>query len=382
MTTTRSALDWRAHAQRLAGQLVASGDIRTPRWRDAIAAVPRHLLVPTAYEQDHSGRWTPWSTVDDLDRVYSPETLITDIDPAGIAVSSSTKPDLMARMLELLDARPGHRVLEVGTGTGYNAALLSHALGDEHVHSVDIDPDLVDAARARLAAIGYRPTLAAVDGAAGLPEHGPYDRIIATCSVPRVPWAWAQQLADDGVILADVKVALSAGNLVRLTRETDGTLTGRFTTRWAGFMAMRHHTAPTIPGPSPTSRDDATTRPTSMGLARVWETPPLWFLVNLWEPQPIGFGITLDPATRQPSGARYRAEDGSWCEITSRADRCIVTEGGPRRLWSNIEHATTRWRALGEPGWDRLGLTVSADQQTVWVDHPDGPAWNLLAERR
>ena len=145
MTTTRSALDWRAHAQRLAGQLVASGDIRTPRWRDAIAAVPRHLLVPTAYEQDHSGRWTPWSTVDDLDRVYSPETLITDIDPAGIAVSSSTKPDLMARMLELLDARPGHRVLEVGTGTGYNAALLSHALGDEHVHSVDIDPDLVDA---------------------------------------------------------------------------------------------------------------------------------------------------------------------------------------------------------------------------------------------
>ena len=209
MTTTRSALDWRAHAQRLAGQLVASGDIRTPRWRDAIAAVPRHLLVPTAYEQDHSGRWTPWSTVDDLDRVYSPETLITDIDPAGIAVSSSTKPDLMARMLELLDARPGHRVLEVGTGTGYNAALLSHALGDEHVHSVDIDPDLVDAARARLAAIGYRPTLAAVDGAAGLPEHGPYDRIIATCSVPRVPWAWAQQLADDGVILADVKVALA-----------------------------------------------------------------------------------------------------------------------------------------------------------------------------
>ena len=380
MTTTRSALDWRAHAQRLAGQLVASGDIRTPRWRDAIAAVPRHLLVPTAYEQDHSGRWTPWSTVDDLDRVYSPETLITDIDPAGIAVSSSTKPDLMARMLELLDARPGHRVLEVGTGTGYNAALLSHALGDEHVHSVDIDPDLVDAARARLAAIGYRPTLAAVDGAAGLPEHGPYDRIIATCSVPRVPWAWAQQLADDGVILADVKVAASAGNLVRLTRVDEDTLVGRFTTRWAGFMAMRHHhDIPTALTPIPTRGEGATYRTTDLDTPRVWEIPPLWFLINLWQ-GPVGFGYTLDPTTRQPTGAQYQTADGSWCHVTTDADgQHTVAEEGPRHLWSDIEHAYTRWQQLDEPDWDQLGLTVSRAEQTVWVDHPDGPAWNLPA---
>ena len=382
MTTTRGALEWRLRAQRLADQLVASGDIQDERWHAAVAAVPRHLLVPTAYEQDQSGRWMPWSTVDDLDRVYSPETLITDIDPAGIAVSSSTKPDLMARMLELLDARPGHRVLEVGTGTGYNAALLSHALGDEHVHSVDIDPDLVDAARARLAAIGYRPTLAAVDGAAGLPEHGPYDRIIATCSVPRVPWAWAQQLADDGVILADVKVAASAGNLVRLTRVDEDTLVGRFTTRWAGFMAMRHHhDIPTALTPIPTRGEGATYRTTDLDTPRVWEIPPLWFLINLWQ-GPVGFGYTLDSDTRQPTGALYTAADGSWCHTITESGRHTVAEGGPRRLWSTIEHAATRWRELDEPDWDRLGLTVSRAEQTVWIDHPEGPAWNLLAERR
>lgn len=377
MTTTRSALEWRPRAQRLADQLVASGDIQDERWHAAVAAVPRHLLVPTAYEQDQSGRWTPWSTVDDLDRVYSPETLVTDIDPAGLAVSSSTKPDLMARMLEVLDARPGHRVLEIGTGTGYNAGLLAHALGDEHVYSVDVDPELVGAARARLAAAGYRPTLAAADGAGGLPEHGPYDRIIATCSVPRVPWAWAQQLADDGVVLTDLKVALSAGNLVRLTRGLDGTLVGRFTRRWAGFMAMRHPDRPTIPVPDGGQRDSARTRRSAMELVRVWETPTLWFLVNLLAPGPIGFGLTMDAATRRPTGASYRSGDGSWCTVTERGD---VAEGGPRSLWEDVERAFELWRDVGEPGWGRFGLTATSERQTVWLDHPDGRAWTLPTE--
>lgn len=372
--TTTTGIDWQHRARRLADQLTERGDTRSPIWHAAVASVPRHLLVPTAYTQGPTGEWEPWDTSTDLDRVYSPETLITDIDPAGRAVSSSTKPDLMARMLEILDPQPGDRVLEIGTGTGYNAALLSHALGDENVFSVDIDPDLVGVAQSRLAAAGYQPTLAAADGADGLPDHAPYDRIIATCSVPRVPWAWAEQLADGGVILTDVKVAISAGNLVRLTWSEDGTLTGRFTTRWAGFMTMRHHgDAPVIPELRPINRDDATTRTTDLGMTRVWEAPPLWFLVNLQQPQPVTFGFTLDP-TRQPTGAQYRADDGSWCEVTEQGE---VTEGGPRRLWADIEHAARQWRDLGEPGWDRFGLTVTPTAQTVWLDHPDGTRWEL-----
>jgi protein-L-isoaspartate O-methyltransferase len=89
----------------------------------------------------------------------------------------------MARVLEDLELADGMRVLEVGTGTGYNAALLSHRLGAQHVHSVDIHPCLIAAARNRLANLGYHPRLAAVDGTAGWPDHAPYDRIIATCSV-------------------------------------------------------------------------------------------------------------------------------------------------------------------------------------------------------
>jgi protein-L-isoaspartate O-methyltransferase len=174
--------------------------------------------------------------------VYQNEPLITDLAVAAngnrVTVSSSTKPGLMVRMLEALDAHEGHRVLEIGTGTGYNAGLLSHRLGTERVFSVDIGARLVDAARGRLAGLRLVPTLSVAHGAGGMREHAPFDRIIATCSVPAVPWTWAEQLREGGLVLVDVKCSVHAGNLVLLTRHADR-LEGRSLTRWAGFMAIR-----------------------------------------------------------------------------------------------------------------------------------------------
>jgi protein-L-isoaspartate O-methyltransferase len=192
--TTQPVTDWAPRAQRLADLLVAQGDVHHPAWRAAVAAVPRHVFVPAAYQQDDTGTWQPVDVTSPsgLDLVYSPTTFITalvDRRTHQEAVSSSTKPDLMLRMLEVLDVHDGHKVLEIGTGTGYNAALLSHRLGTNLVFSVDIDPELVHSARNRLHTIGFRPTLVSADGAGGLPEHAPFDRIIAICSVPAVPWA-------------------------------------------------------------------------------------------------------------------------------------------------------------------------------------------------
>jgi protein-L-isoaspartate O-methyltransferase len=147
-------------------------------------------LVPRAYEQDNTGAWIEFDTTDMAERVYSPETLVTALETVGtyqICISSSTKPDLMVRMLETLDVHDGHRVLEIGTGTGYNAALLAHRLGDGRVFSIDVGAEFVDLARQRLATAGFHPTLVSGDGVHGLAEHAPYDRIIATCSVPAVP---------------------------------------------------------------------------------------------------------------------------------------------------------------------------------------------------
>lgn len=174
--------------------------------------------------------------------MYSPVTLVTLLADWGThheGISSSTKPDLMVRMLDLLDVQDGHNVLEIGTGTGYNAALLAHRLGDDRVFSIDIDAELVDPARERLASVGLHPTLVTRDGSEGLPQHAPYDRIIATCSVPAVPIAWCDQVADGGLLLTDIKIGTGAGNLVLLRRDGDR-LEGHFTERWAAFMLMRH----------------------------------------------------------------------------------------------------------------------------------------------
>nr|WP_042188924.1 methyltransferase domain-containing protein [Kibdelosporangium sp. MJ126-NF4]CEL18545.1 Protein-L-isoaspartate O-methyltransferase [Kibdelosporangium sp. MJ126-NF4]CTQ98029.1 Protein-L-isoaspartate O-methyltransferase (EC 2.1.1.77) [Kibdelosporangium sp. MJ126-NF4] len=378
--TSNLDTDWTAHARRLADTLRNNGDLRSPLWHAAVSAVPRHLLVPRAYQQDDTGAWSQFETAAALERVYSPETLVTALETVGdkqFPISSSTKPDLMVRMLEILDVHNGQRVLEIGTGTGYNAALLTHRLGNEQVFSVDVDDDLVSLARKRLDAAGFRPTLVAVDGVHGLPEHAPFDRIIATCSVPAVPWEWAEQLAPDGTILVDLKLATSAGNLVHL-RRTDDRLEGNFTTRWAAFMAMRTGTSP-----EPLAHADhapgGRTRPTNAPATPWSEATVAWFLAHLRLPPGTSFGYDLDPDTRQPVATTFSAPDGSWARV-SLTDR-TVTETGDTPLWSEVEWAYEQWTAAGQPPWDRLGLTVAPDgTHQVWVDNPNSShRWLLPA---
>ncbi|MGH3812501.1 MAG: methyltransferase domain-containing protein [Pseudonocardiaceae bacterium] len=258
------ALDgWTERAAALRDELVAAGKLISLEWQAALLAVPRHEFVPQFYERGSAGwEMVSASSPDTRERwwagVWANTSLVThlgEVDRAGPQTatgpaSSSSAPSLMTRMLEALDIRDGHRVLEIGTGTGYNAALMSHRLGDQNVFSVDVDAALVDRARDRLTALGHRPTLAAVDGVAGLPEHAPHDRIIATCAVSRVPWSWPEQTRHGGLILVDVKIDASVGNLVLLRRETDR-LEGRFDSGYATFMHMRTPPSTSNPRPDP-----------------------------------------------------------------------------------------------------------------------------------
>ncbi|MER7014577.1 methyltransferase domain-containing protein [Saccharopolyspora sp. NPDC000359] len=385
--TAQLDLAWQPRAQALADELEARGDLRDPAWKAAIAATPRHVLVPEVYAQNHSAEWEPVdvSSPSGLDRVYSPVTLVTALADRGQyreAISSSTKPDLMVRMLEALDVRDGHRVLEIGTGTGYNAALLSHRLGDERVFSVDLDAELVAPARDRLASIGLHPTLVTRDGAEGLREHAPFDRIIATCSVPAVPRAWCQQLTDGGLLLADIRTGISAGNLA-LLRRNDERLEGRFTDRWATFMLMRHrHQQPrTLPT---STAIDSHTRTTSVPPNPWQSNRVVWFLAHLLGlPPGSSYGMRLDPETRRPTAGTITAPDGSHAVVMHEpaADgEWLVIEAGPTSLWSAVEEAHQLWRSAGEPGWSRLGLTVEAGEQRVWIDEPAGEhRWSLAA---
>lgn len=124
-------------------------------------------------------------------------------DSEGLPVSASTQPTMMAVMLSQLGLAAGHRVLEIGTGTGYNAALIARIVGDQKsVVTIDVVPDLIGQARVNLTAAGYgRVTVVCGDGAAGVPDHAPYDRIIVTTGTWDLATQWWAQLGPAGRIV-------------------------------------------------------------------------------------------------------------------------------------------------------------------------------------
>lgn len=132
-----------------------------------------------------------------------------------------SQPYVVAYMTEQLDLRPHHRVLEVGTGSGYQAAVLSRLA--RKIVSVERYRTLADVARARLEALGYdNVTVVAGDGFAGVPAHAPYDRVIVTAAAERIPEALVDQLADGGVMVLPLGPHGSAQRIVKLTKTKDG----------------------------------------------------------------------------------------------------------------------------------------------------------------
>src|SRR2546423_14069631 len=172
-------------------RLKASGAIRSPAVETAFRATPRHVFVPGV----------------GLDLVYSGNAIVTRSDPERGITSSSSEVAIMAPMLETLEVEPGSRVLEIGAGTGYNAALLHHLVGPTgDVTSVDNQPAVVDDAREHLRAAGHGDVrLLAGDGFAGVVAGAPFDRIIATASVRDIPIAWRDQLRDGGLLVVPLR---------------------------------------------------------------------------------------------------------------------------------------------------------------------------------
>jgi protein-L-isoaspartate(D-aspartate) O-methyltransferase len=211
---------------------------------DAFARVPREYFVHRVVDPD--GRATPVTP----EQVYTDEALVTRVSD-GRPSSSSSQPSLMADMLEKLRLRPGHRVLEVGTGTGYNAALIA-AITGAPVVTVDVQPDVVADATAALARAGAADSVTAVnaDGYLGAPDHGPFDRIIATVGIGGVPPAWFDQLAPDGLILAPIE---HGGIQPCLTVTAD--LAGRGAVR-SGFMLAAGALHPRAAGTTPVTLPD------------------------------------------------------------------------------------------------------------------------------
>lgn len=163
----------RAH---MVDHIVKAGRTRSARVEEALRTVPRHEFVPAAT----------------IEEAYANQAVITKRGSDGAALSRASVPTVVATMLDQLDIRAGDRILEIGAGTGYNAALLAHLTGlSGQVTTVDIDPEVAAQARHALETTGYsRVHVATRDGALGDADHAPYDRIIVTVGAWDLPPAW------------------------------------------------------------------------------------------------------------------------------------------------------------------------------------------------
>ena len=231
--------DGSALRQALVDKLREAGCVRSPRVEAAFREVPRHLFLPG----------------DSLATAYSDEAIITKKDRNGVPISSSSQPAIMAIMLEQLELKPGERVLEVGAGTGYNAALMAHIVGDAGlVVTVDIDQDLVASARRHLSAARFeRVRVVCGDGAFGHSDGAPYDRIILTVGAWDIAPAWRDQLKPDGRLL--LPLGLKGPQVSVAFEKVDGHLKS-VSVKGCGFMLLRGAFAPPVSGAPLGGRSD------------------------------------------------------------------------------------------------------------------------------
>lgn len=374
--------DWTDAARKLAEDVTATA----PEWHDSVSSTPRHQLVPRWWEpipDSYPFAWGlrtaqqdyPWA------EVYADETLVTRVGslhadradpsdrPTGLPTSSSTLPGLIVRMLHLLNPNEHDHVLDVGTGSGYSAALLAHHLGDKQVTSIDVDPYLVDAARERLAAFGRTPHLEVADATGSLPDTD-YDRIMATVSVRPIPPAWLEALRAGGKIVTTIT---GTSLLINAEKHPDGVVRGQVQPDPATFMRTRRETdyPARLDHVYDAARDQPgdETRQLTGPLPDLWDDWQLRCLYELDSPD-----IENRSATREDGSQLLwlLATDGSWARADS--ESMTVHQSGPRRLWDDLERVQTRWTAAGHFPLHTMTAELAADRNTLIS--PDGN-WTL-----
>ncbi|MFD9209706.1 ATP-grasp peptide maturase system methyltransferase [Streptomyces sioyaensis] len=367
----------------LADRLEKSGVLTTPEWRAAVEAVPRELFLhPGVFLPVEGGRWRPVTAVGSdpaewAKIVYSDRSLTTQLDGhltadqvsdlvTGSPTSSSTTPFTVVDMVERLEVEAAHRVLEIGTGTGYSSALMCHRLGEDKVTTVEVDPAVSARADAALETAGFETWTVTGDGLVGHPRRAPYDRVIATCAVRRIPYTWVRQTKPGGIVLATVGGAWGHGTgLARVVVGEDGTAEGRITGR-SSFMQARAQAAPPVCG-------DLSARTAYADSERQAEVPPT--LLEEWMPaflaQLAAPGAQfVRAATREGAQLRYLfdPERESFAEFTAAGDAWTVRQGGPVALWDAIERDLTAWRDAGSPGISAVRLHLTDRSHTYWIE--------------
>lgn len=384
----------------LVARLRAAG-VLPVEWEKALRAAPRHLFLPgrvwgeaigsDGRDDDREHEYNRDLDEDAwLDAAYRDTPLTTQWDdtpgrayrPGARSSSSSSMPTIVFGMLQALDVRDGHRILEIGTGTGWNAALLAARLGPSAVTSIEVDPVVAAQAAANLDGAGSTPRLIVGDGTVEPPGER-FDRVIATCAVYDVPPAWLAHTRPDGTIVVPWCPLFGGSGHVRLRVDERGSATGRFVApsafmraRGQRFFRPSHHLYLTSPWPADADRSDSTVSPADV--VNEWagqfavgvQLPGVWWSRETWNG---GFTMWV-----------YDAAVSSWASVDCWDDGRSaheVYQSGPRRLWDEVVHAHAWWIAQGRPDVTEFALSVAPDGAQV-VSHPrTGSTWTVSPAR-
>lgn len=347
--------------------------------------VPRELFIPEMIwvGDDRAGGYVALSKSADPRRwreaVAADEPVVTQVDdgatlPGSVGhspSSSCSEPSVVAAMLHALDIRAGHAVLEIGTGSGWNAALLSTLVGEQgRVVSVEIDAEVADAARAVLERAGYGASVITGDGALGYPPGAPFDRTVATAAVCwSVPNAWVVQTRPGGVIVTPWRTSYHNGSLLRLLVTDERTAEGRFGVNLA-FMRLRTQRSPAWVDKEDLDGAKASTTTLSSGeIGQAVVSFDGAFAVGLHVPD---CRVHVDEYVAYDQHVVWLCDGHSLARVVVNVGGSAhqVHQCGPRRLWDEVEAAYAWWRDAGAPEHSRFGMTVTPDDQMVWLDAP------------
>ncbi|MDT0343088.1 ATP-grasp peptide maturase system methyltransferase [Streptomyces litchfieldiae] len=374
--------------RRLAALLAHNGILTSPWLRAAVEAVPRELFLHPGVFLDEGGVWRPVTAVGTepatwLKIAYSYDTLTTQLDGhltadrashplPGVPTSSSTTPATVVGMIESLDVEAGHHVLEIGTGTGYSTALMCHYLGEDNVTTVEVDPEVANRADTALEMAGFSTWTVTGDGLLGHPRRAPYDRVIATCAVRRIPHTWVRQTKPGGVILTTLGSWPYGTGLAKVTVGNDGTAEGGIIGR-SSFMQARAQAIVPVTG-------DLSARTAYMDSARGSTVSPLaleqWmpaFLAQLAAP-----GTQFVRATRSdgtPLLYLFDPEHESFAEFIAAKGDWTVRQGGPVAIWDAIERALVAWEGAGSPDITAVRLRVTNTHHSYWIGDDPALRW-------
>lgn len=353
---------------RIAGPFASLG----ARWVEVLRANPRGLFVPSqawvspedgpGYVIDRDADASTWEKA-----VYSDISIVTQIDDGttplsegdGLYSSSSSMPTIVAAELGLLGLRADDDVLEIGTGTGWTAALIRGFVGDGRVTSVEIDLDVHRQARANLVRAGHDDVrLVHGDGTLGFPGGQPYDAVHVTVGATGASPAWVAQTRPGGTLVFPWMPTWRYGAFVALRAVGDGTAVGRVASG-CSFMMMRDQR----PGELRGLGDDVRGRPARVDPRRITGEWAASVFLNAMLPGVVcttehdgGFVLWAHSDT----SAAHVAWEGDW----------VVRYSGDRDLYGEAEEAFLRWISWGCPDIDRYGYTSTPEGDVVWVDHP------------